>query len=139
MGVKLEKIVKTFYDHLEEGKIMGRRCLECGAVEWPPKLGCNTCGSPEMEWIEMSGKGQLVQFIMPSPITRKPEMQDIKPYVLGVVELPEGPAANVMVRGVNKKNKDIVEASLPVNVHATIIQREDYKTVIFDLDEIPEA
>ncbi|MDO4206501.1 MAG: zinc ribbon domain-containing protein, partial [Lachnospiraceae bacterium] len=87
MGVKLERIVKPYYDWLHEGKIMARKCTKCGAVEWPPLLGCNTCGSPDMEWIEMSGKGKMVQMVMPAPITRKPEMNDIKPYCFGVIEL----------------------------------------------------
>ena len=140
MGVKLERIVKTYYDKLDEGKIMGRKCKDCGALEWPPLLGCNTCGSTEMEWVEISGKAKLVQFVMPSPITRKPEMDFIKPYALGVVELPEGPAVNVMVRGIDRKNKDIVREQMPVDVHATIVQKdEDYKTVIFDLDVVPEG
>ena len=65
MGVKLERIVKPYYDWLHEGKIMARKCTKCGAVEWPPLLGCNTCGSPDMEWIEMSGKGQMVQMAVP--------------------------------------------------------------------------
>lgn len=139
MGVKLERIVKPYYDNLAEGKITARKCKECGAVEWPPLLGCNTCGSPEMEWIEISGKAQMVQFVMPSPITRKPEMNDIKPYVLAVVELEEGPAVNAMVRGVDKYNEKIVRESMPVACHATIIPREDYHTVIFDLDVVPEG
>ena len=139
MGVKLEKIVKTYYDKLAEGKIMARKCKACGAVEWPPLLGCNTCGSPEMEWIEISGKATLVQFVMPSPITRKPEMDFIKPYALGVVALPEGPSVNVMVRGIDRKNKDIVKEQMPVACHATIVEKEDYHTVIFDLDVVPEG
>ncbi len=140
MGVKLERIVKTYYDKLDEGKIMARKCKDCGAVEWPPLLGCNTCGSTEMEWVEISGKATLVQFVMPSPITRKPEMDFIKPYALGVVELPEGPAVNVMIRGIDRKNKDIVKEQMPVACHATIVQKdEDYKTVIFDLDVVPEG
>lgn len=139
MGVKLERIVKTYYDHLAEGKIMGRKCKECGAVEWPPLLVCNTCGSCEMEWVEMSGKAKLVQFVMPSPITQRPEMEDIRPYALAVVDLPEGPSANVMVRGINRRNKDIVRESMPVDCHATIIPRDGYDTVIFDLDVVPEG
>lgn len=134
MGVKLEKVVKTYYDNLAEGKVTGRKCKECGAVEWPPVLGCNTCGSPEMEWIEMSGKGKLLQFVMPATITKKPEMNDIKPYVFGMVEVEEGPAVNAMVRGIDKKNKDEIMASLPVDVHMVIVPRDGYNTVIFELD-----
>ena len=32
MAIKLEPVVRTFYEKLEEGKIMGRKCPECGAV-----------------------------------------------------------------------------------------------------------
>ena len=36
MAIKLEKIVRTFYENLEEGKILARKCPVCGAVEYPP-------------------------------------------------------------------------------------------------------
>lgn len=45
MAIKLEKVVQKFYDNLEEGKITGRKCLKCGAVEFPPVYACNKCGS----------------------------------------------------------------------------------------------
>ena len=138
MGVKLERIVKTYYDNLAAGKITGRKCQDCGAVEWPPLLGCNTCGSTNMEWIEMSGKGKMVQMVMPSPITMRPEMEDIKPYCLAVVETEEGNVVNVMVRGVNRKNRKLVEEQMPAPVHAVIVPRDGYDTVIFELDNIPE-
>ena len=44
MSVKLEKVVEKFYEGLEEGKFLGRKCKECGAVEFPPVYACNTCG-----------------------------------------------------------------------------------------------
>mgnify|MGYP002626631392 FL=1 len=138
MGVKLERIVKTYYDNLAAGKITARKCQDCGAVEWPPLLGCNTCGSTNMEWIEINGKGKMVQMVMPSPITMRPEMEDIKPYCLAIVEIDEGPAVNVMVRGVNRKNRTMVEEQMPAPVHAVIVPRDGYDTVIFELDNIPE-
>jgi uncharacterized OB-fold protein len=93
-----------------------------------------------MEWIEISGHGKMIQMVMPSPITQRPEMEDIRPYCLAVVEIEEGPVVNVMVRGVNRKNKNLVMEKMPgVPVHATIIPRDGYDTVIFDLDEVPEV
>ena len=44
-----------------------------------------------------------------------------------------------MVRGVNRKNKALVAEKMPVPVHATIVPRDGYDTVIFDLDEVPEV
>ncbi len=57
MSIKLEKVAQKFYDGLEEGKFLGRKCPQCGAVEFPPVYACNTCGSLETEWVEVSGKG----------------------------------------------------------------------------------
>ena len=36
MTIKLEKVVNKSYDGLEEGKILGRKCPQCGHVEFPP-------------------------------------------------------------------------------------------------------
>ena len=77
MAVKLERIVKTFYDKLEEGKIMGRKCPECGAVEFPPVYACNTCGCMETEWYEISGKGVMHSIVLPAALSTKPEYADL--------------------------------------------------------------
>ena len=44
MAIVLEKVVETFYKNLEEGKITGKKCTKCGAVEFPPVYACNSCG-----------------------------------------------------------------------------------------------
>ena len=59
MSVKLEKVVEKFYEGLEEGKFLGRKCTECGAVEFPPVYACNTCGCMDMEWVEIDRIGEL--------------------------------------------------------------------------------
>ena len=52
MSIKLEKVVQTFYEGLEEGKLLGRKCPKCGNVEFPPVYACNACGNYETEWYE---------------------------------------------------------------------------------------
>ena len=42
--IKLEKVVQRFYEGLEEGKFLGRKCPVCGNVEFPPVYACNKCG-----------------------------------------------------------------------------------------------
>ncbi|MCD7893203.1 MAG: zinc ribbon domain-containing protein [Erysipelotrichaceae bacterium] len=135
MSVKLEKIVKTYYDGLEEGKILGRKCKRCGAIEFPPVYACNTCGCPDTEWVEISGKAKMTSLIMPAVLSTKPQNNDLMPYCFATVEIEEGAGVNAMVQGVSKKNRDELMAKLPVDVHAKIIQRGEVKTVIFELDE----
>ncbi len=140
MAIKLEKVVNKFYDYLEEGKLMGRKCPVCGAVEFPPVYACNSCGNLETEWYEISGKGVLHSMVLPAALSSKPEYDNLgkRNYCYGDVELEEGTHLNAVVRGINKKKRqEILEnGKLPVPVKAAIFQREaGFKTVVFDLVE----
>lgn len=138
MAVKLEKIVKTYYDKLEEGKILGRYCPKCGNMEWPPVYACNICGHMETEWREISGEGEMTLFVLPSVMSLKPALKDLEPYCYAVVKLKEGIERNVMVTGVTKENEAQIRAKLPYPVHAKIVQRDGYKTAIFTIDEVEQ-
>lgn len=54
--------VNDFIDYLEEGKVMGTRCQECGMVFFPPRADCYHCLSGSVEWFEVSGKGKLTSY-----------------------------------------------------------------------------
>ena len=75
--------------------------------------------------------------VMPAALSSKPEYKALGKYAYGEVELEEGSRLNAVVRGINKKKrKELLEQDkLPVACHASIYQRDGYKTVVFDLDE----
>ena len=132
MSIKLEKVVQTFYEGLEEGKLLGRKCPKCGNVEFPPVYACNY----ETEWYEISGKARLHSIVLPAALSSKPEYKQLGKYAYGEVELEEGTKLNAVVRGISKKNRKELSEKLPLNCHAAIFQREGgFKTVVFDLDE----
>lgn len=136
--VKLEKIVQPYYEALEEGKIMGRKCPECGAVEFPPVYACNTCGCLYTEWYQISGKAKMHSIVLPGALSSKPEYKAMGKYAYGEIELEEGARFNGVVVGITKKNRDELSKQLPIDVHAKIIEKNDefkLKTVIFELDE----
>ena len=135
MAVKLEKVVQGFYDRLEEGKICGRKCPKCGAVEFPPVYACNSCGCLETEWYEISGNAKMHSIVMPAALSSKPEYKALGKYAYGEIELEEGSRLNAVVRGISKKSRKELLDKLPLDVHAAIYQRDGYKTVVFDLDE----
>lgn len=134
MSIKLEKVVETFYKGLEEGKILGRKCPDCGAVEFPPVYACNTCGSLETEWYEISGKAKMKSIVLPAALSSKPEYAPLGKYAYGEIELEEGSVFNGVVKGINKKNREELTKKLPIPVKAEIFQRDGYKTVVFTLD-----
>ena len=135
MAIKLEKVVQGFYDRLEEGKICGRKCPKCGAVEFPPVYACNSCGSLETEWYEISGNAKMHSIVMPAALSSKPEYKAMGKFAYGEIELEEGARLNAVVRGISKKTRKELLDKLPLDVHAAIYQRDGYKTVVFDLDE----
>ena len=140
MAIKLEKVVEKFYQSLEEGHIMGRKCPACGNVEFPPVYACNACGNLETEWYEISGNATMHSIVLPAALSSKPEYDNLgkRNFAYGEIKLEEGTLVNGVVRGINKKKrKEILEAGkLPVPVKAAIFQREGgFKTVVFDLVE----
>jgi uncharacterized OB-fold protein len=54
--------VNDFIGYLEDGKLMGTRCKQCGKRFFPPRAQCYESLSSDMEWFQVTGKGQLVSF-----------------------------------------------------------------------------
>ncbi len=62
--VSFTAVTKTndFIDYLENGKVMGTRCKDCGRTYFPPRSDCYRCLPGEMEWFQVSGTGKLVTY-----------------------------------------------------------------------------
>jgi uncharacterized OB-fold protein len=111
-------IVKTFYDKLSAGELAGLKCSDCGTVSFPPKATCNNCGSFEMEWMALSGRGQLrVYSVLNYP---GGEFQEVAPYAFGLIKLEEGPVYYAKVEGVDLDNPWEGNLNLPADVSARI-------------------
>ena len=54
--------VNDFVSHLDEGKVTGTRCKDCGEVFFPPRADCYKCLTSNMEWFDVSGTGKLVSY-----------------------------------------------------------------------------
>lgn len=62
----LKPITKTYYDALEEGTILGRKCERCGHIEFPPYLCCNECGCLDTEWVDLTNMRGIVKAALPT-------------------------------------------------------------------------
>ena len=73
----------------EQGVLLGMRCSQCGVCVFGPATFCQSCTAPDLEAIELATEGTLYSYTIvrvPPPGWPGPV-----PYVLGEVELPEGP------------------------------------------------
>jgi len=80
---------KEYNEALKQNKLLGLKCQDCGAITVPPKMACRKCTSPDMEIVELTGKGKIKTF---TTVNVAPEgREDEVPYIIVLVELDEGP------------------------------------------------
>ncbi len=92
---------KDYNEALKENKLLGLKCKECGTITVPPKMVCRKCASPNMEIIELKGRGKIQTF---APVFVAAEgREDEVPYIIVLVELDEGPWLMGNLTGVDPK------------------------------------
>jgi uncharacterized OB-fold protein len=94
-----------------KGSFIGFRCNECGASVCGPSIFCQSCTSTDLEPVDLGAKGILYSFTIvriPPPGWPGPV-----PYVLGQVELPQGPQ---VLAEVIDCNHDDLKIGMPVEM-----------------------
>ena len=80
---------KDYNEALKKNKLLGLKCKQCGAITVPPKMACRKCTSPDMEIVELGGRGNIQTF---TTVNVAPEGREAEaPYTIVLVELDEGP------------------------------------------------
>jgi len=114
-----EITVYNYLEYLKNKALMGSRCKKCGELFAPPRKLCTTCGSIEMEWKQMSGKGILsafscigvgTKFFVDKGYSMK------KPYCFSVVKLDEGPMISAQLVGIDESKPETIKIGTPLKV-----------------------
>lgn len=135
----LKPIVKTYYDALEEGTILGRKCLRCGHIEFPPFLCCNSCGCLDTEWVDLTNMRGVVKQALPTKgAFGDPEFRaQHGDYFAVEVDVPGVDPFNTSLLHVDYDKYaefDKAISEKPVTVKPLIIQDEDVKVVVWEID-----
>lgn len=81
---------KPFWDAARAHRLMVPHCRSCDRPHFYPRELCPFCHSDDLEWVELSGKGEVYSYT----IARKPAgpifAADV-PYVIAMIALDEGP------------------------------------------------
>lgn len=67
-----------------------QRCSRCGVHRFPAAEFCASCLSPELVWVEVSGRGELFSFVVVHHAF-DPYFVARVPYLVADVKLAEGP------------------------------------------------
>ena len=96
---------KPYWDAASQGKLMVKKCDNCGKAHHYPRSICPHCFSDKTKWTEASGKGTIYSY---SVMRRAPV-----PYAVAYVTLPEG---TTMLTNIVDCDLDKLKCDQPVTV-----------------------
>ncbi len=94
--------------------LIGSRCGNCGARDFPPRAVCPKCGRKsvgKMERLKLGGRGKVVTYTVVHDAPKDFDM--MKPYVLAIVEMEEGLRLTSQIIDVERGD---VKIGMPVEV-----------------------
>ena len=122
--------VSDFAEELRERRLVGSKCKACGHVSFPPRADCIECMSPDFEWLEYSCECTLHTFTV---IHAAPTgFDDMVPYIIGIVDLPEGGRLLGWIQGIEK---DEIEIGMPLRVVPKIFEEIEEIKVYYTLEK----
>jgi uncharacterized OB-fold protein len=77
-----------FWAGAAEGRLLLRKCDDCGVVHYYPRALCPDCFSENVKWFESSGRGEIYTCTVLKSMAGWPDEE--LPLILAFVELDEG-------------------------------------------------
>ncbi len=96
-----------FWAATERKALSMQRCATCRRLVWYPRYACPHCGSGELCWEDLSGRG-VVYAVSVHHRSPTPELADRTPYSVVLVDLEEGARIMSNVFGAAPKIGDSV-------------------------------
>lgn len=83
-------VSEPFWAACRRHELVVQHCAACDGLAFYPRSTCPSCGSAELAWRQVSGRGTLHTFTVARRATH-PKLADRVPYAIAIVELDEGP------------------------------------------------
>jgi uncharacterized OB-fold protein len=106
-----------FWGHCAEGELWLQQCAGCSHISWPPAIQCERCGTADLQWQRVSGRGRVVSWCT---FGKRYYDELPVPWDAILVELEEGP---LFVSNPDGFSSDEIEDGMPVAVD--FVEAED--------------
>jgi len=110
----VDELTAPYWAAAVQGRLVIRRCSDCGRFRNPPSPICPDCHSESATWTEVSGRGTVYQYT----VLRQPRVggfESVIPYACIVVELDEQPGL-LFVANLVDADVDVARVGLRVQV-----------------------
>ena len=123
-------------DHGSEGILLGTKCRDCGIHVFGAASFCQACTSSNLEPVELSSRGTLYSYTVvrvppagwPGPV----------PYVLGQVELREGP--HVLAEVIDCRESDLrIDMKMELALRKVSPDASDVAKVVYKWRPVPSG
>jgi len=114
-----DNVSREYWAAAARGELLIQECGACGTRQFYPRAICTSCGDTP-GWLTTSGRGVVHTFTVIRQFGMPP-FRDELPYVVAMVELPEGP---MIMGNVSGCPVDEVHIGMPVEVHFTKVNDE---------------
>lgn len=81
---------QPYWDAADQRRLVAQRCVNCTRYQHPPQRICLICGSAELEFVPVSGKGRIYSYTTIND-TRVVSLIPLQPFPAVAVELDESP------------------------------------------------
>jgi len=112
--------IEQFYRFMNEGKLMGAKCIKCGKIMLPPRPICIQCYSENLEWIKLENKGKLLTYTIIH--VAPPQFQHLVPYAVGIIELEKGLKLPGMIKGIDF---DKIKIGMELKIEVEPVTKEE--------------
>ena len=97
---------RDFWEACGRHELQFQRCGACGSFRSPPMTGCRHCGSTQVEWVVVSGRGRV--FSHTTVVHQAlPEIACDVPYNVVVVEFDDAPGARLISNVLDTPPEDV--------------------------------
>lgn len=100
-----------YWDAATRGELLVRRCRACHKAHWYPRSHCPYCHADDPVWEATQGTGTIHSYTIVEQNGSR-AFRELVPYVIGMVDLVEGPRWFGLLRG----DPAVMEVGRPVVV-----------------------
>ena len=127
--IAVNETTQPFWDATKDERLVAPRCGDCHRFRMPPSPFCPHCQSKAIDWVELSGKGEVFSYTV---CLKPPFPGEVFPFVPVVVSLPDADGVRLISNVVGVEIAD-VHVGMKVKVAWNPIT-DGWKVPIFEVD-----
>lgn len=103
--------VNDFIGYLEKGQVAATKCKACGMMFFPPRADCCGCLASDMEWVPVTGAGELLSFskLQYGPVGFENDL----PYTIAIAQFKD-------VKVFGRISKDIPDEKISIGMQLKV-------------------